>query len=74
MSDNSHGTVFGARMLGHLNLISGQTNGVLQNLNGTGALTDGGNGSSTVIANVDPMGDVCGSTKNSPPVQKSGTV
>lgn len=62
MSDNSHGTVFGATLLGHLNLISGQTNGVLQNLNGTGSLTDGGDGSSTVIANADPIGDVCGTT------------
>jgi len=62
MSDNSHETVFGATLLGHINLISGQTNGVSQNLNGSGALTDGGNGSSTLIANADPIGDVCGTT------------
>jgi phospholipase C len=62
ISDNAHGTVFGATLLGHLNLISGQTNGILQTLNGSGALTNGGNGSSTVIANADPIGDVCGTT------------
>lgn len=62
MSDNSYGTTFGATLLGHINLISGQTNGVINNMNGSGSITDGGDGSYTLIANADPVGDVCGTT------------
>ncbi len=44
MSDNSYNTTFGPSTPGALNLISGQTNGVIATLNGTGDETDGGNG------------------------------
>jgi len=37
MNDNSYGTTFGPSTVGAVNLISGQTNGVIGNLNGTGA-------------------------------------
>jgi phospholipase C len=59
MSDNSYGTNFGPSTVGAINLISGQTNGVTQTLNGTGDETDGGAGSLTVIGDPNPIGDVC---------------
>ncbi|HKE48884.1 MAG TPA: alkaline phosphatase family protein [Rhodanobacteraceae bacterium] len=59
MSDNSYNTTFGPSTPGALNLVSGQTNGVVATLNGTGDETDGGNGSLTMISDADPIGDVC---------------
>jgi phospholipase C len=59
MSDNSYDTNFGPSTPGALNLISGQTNGVIQNLRGTGATIGGGNGYLTVNSDADPFGDVC---------------
>jgi phospholipase C len=59
MSDNSYDTVFGPSTPGAINLISGQTNGITQNVNGTGDVVDGGNGSTTLINDADPIGDVC---------------
>jgi len=59
MSDNSFSTTFGPSTPGALNLISGQTNGVVATLNGTGDEVDGGAGSLTVVGDPDPIGDVC---------------
>jgi len=59
MSDNSYSTTFGPSTPGALNLISGQTNGVTANLNGTGDEIDGGAGSLSVVGDPDPIGDVC---------------
>jgi phospholipase C len=59
MSDNSYDTIFGPSTPGALNLVSGQTNGVTQVLNGTGNETDGGNGTMSVVGDPDPIGDVC---------------
>ena len=59
MSDNHYSTTFGPSTPGALNLISGQTNGVIATLNGTGDEVDGGNGSLTVIGDPDPLGDIC---------------
>lgn len=59
MSDNSYSTVFGPSTPGLMNLVSGQTNGIAQILNGTGDETDGGNGSLTVVGDPDPVGDIC---------------
>jgi phospholipase C len=42
-----------------INLVSGQTNGVIAHLNGTGSEVDGGTGSLTVIGDPDPIGDAC---------------
>lgn len=61
MSDNSYNTTFGPSSPGAINLISGQTNGVIDTLNGTGAETDDGNGGLTMIGDPDPIGDVCSS-------------
>ena len=65
MSDNSYDTTFGPSTPGLMNLVSGQTNGVIQTLNGTGNETDGGNGTLTVVGDPDPIGDICSaSTRN----------
>ena len=59
MSDNSFGSTFGPSTPGAINLVSGQTNGVVDIRNGKGDLADGGNGSFTLISDPDPVGDVC---------------
>jgi phospholipase C len=62
MSDNSYGTTFGPSSPGVVNLISGQTNGVVATLNGTGDEVSGGSdGSLTLIGDADPLGDICSS-------------
>ena len=63
MSDNSHGSTFGPSTPGVINLVSGQTNGVIATLNGTGDEVSGGSdGSLTMIGDADPIGDVCSSS------------
>ncbi len=62
MNDNSYDTNFGPSTPGAINLVSGQTNGVTGNINGTGAVTSGGNGTTTAIGDADPLGDVCSTT------------
>jgi phospholipase C len=59
MSDNNYGTTFGPSTPGAINLISGQTNGVVKHINGTGGLVHDGNGGLTLIGDPDPLGDVC---------------
>jgi phospholipase C len=71
-SDNSYGTTFGPSTPGLLNLVSGQTNGVAQTLNGTGDEVSGGpDGSLTVIGDADPLNDVCSNPSRNQ-VQMSG--
>lgn len=62
MSDNSFDTAFGPSTPGALNLISGQLNGAVGNINGTASVTDDGNGGLTAIGDADPLGDVCSTT------------
>lgn len=62
LSDNSFGTNFGPSTPGAINLVSGQTNGVVDIRNGKGGVADGGNGSFTLISDPDPVGDVCSAT------------
>ncbi|MGA2134576.1 MAG: alkaline phosphatase family protein [Bryobacteraceae bacterium] len=66
MSDNSFSSNFGPSTPGALNMFSGQTNGVIATLNGTGDMVSGGtDGSLTMIGDADPIGDVCSSpTRN----------
>jgi phospholipase C len=64
MSDNSFDTNFGPSTPGALNLISGQTNGVTNNVNG-GSLVADGNGGLTITGDDDPTGDICSSTSKS---------
>jgi phospholipase C len=59
MSDNSYSTNFGPSTVGAINLVSGQTNGVVQHAGGTGAYIGDGNGGLSVIGDPDPFGDVC---------------
>jgi len=60
MSDNSYGTTFGPSSPGVINLVSGQTTGVVATVNGTGDEVSGGSdGSLTLIGDADPLGDVC---------------
>ncbi|MFZ0637462.1 MAG: alkaline phosphatase family protein [Candidatus Acidiferrales bacterium] len=59
MNDNSYDTNFGPSTPGALNLASGQTNGVVDNMNGTGSVVDGGDGTTTVNSDADPIGDMC---------------
>jgi phospholipase C len=64
MNDNSFSSTFGPSTPGVINLVSGQTNGVVKTLNGTGGEVDGGDGSLTVIGDPDPLNDVCSSSTN----------
>jgi len=59
MNDNFYGTTFGPSTPGALNVVSGQTNGAVQTLNGTGDEVDGGNGTLSVVGDPDPLGDTC---------------
>jgi phospholipase C len=70
LNDNSFGSTFGPSTPGVINLVSGQTNGVVATLNGTGDEVSGGSdGSLTMIGDADPIGDVCSS-----PTRAQGTM
>jgi len=61
LNDNSFDTTFGPSSPGAINLISGQTSGVSDQINaGSKVVTDGG--STTLIGDADPVGDVCSTT------------
>jgi phospholipase C len=62
MSDNSFDTNFGPSTPGAINVISGQTNGVIDNTNGSGAITADGNGGFSDTGDADPAGDMCSTT------------
>ncbi len=62
MNDNSYDTNFGPSTPGAINLISGQTNGAINRVNGTGSLIGDGFGGYTAISDADPTGDVCSTT------------
>jgi phospholipase C len=63
MNDNSYDTNFGPSTPGALNLISGQTNGVINDDGQAGfAEVSGGDGTITVISDADPLGDKCSGT------------
>jgi phospholipase C len=59
LNDNSYGSDFGPSTVGAINLISGQTNGVVNHTGGTGSYAPDGNGGLTVIGDPDPFGDLC---------------
>ncbi|HUX68431.1 MAG TPA: alkaline phosphatase family protein [Terriglobales bacterium] len=62
LEDNYFNTTFGPSTPGALNLISGQTNGVIQTANGRFGIEDGGAGSLTDYSDSDPLGDACSSS------------
>jgi phospholipase C len=72
LNDNSYDTNFGPSTDGAVNLISGQLNGVIQDVNAGGATIGDGNGGLTLISDADPVGDVC-STTTGETVQFGGT-
>jgi phospholipase C len=62
MSDRFFGTTFGPSALGAINLISGQTNGAVDDGNAAGSLVSDGNGGYTLIKNASPVSDICSPT------------
>jgi phospholipase C len=67
LSDNSFGTTFGPSTPGVINLVSGQTNGITEILNGQSNSYEvaDGNGNYSLVGDADPIGDVCSSpTRN----------
>jgi len=62
MSDNSYNTTFGPSSPGAINLISGQTNGVTDQMNASGDVVEDGEGGFTLVSDADPIGDVCSTT------------
>jgi phospholipase C len=62
LNDNSYGATFGPSTLGAIELISGQTNGVVDQINAGDIVIGGGNGTVTEIGDGDPIGDVCSTT------------
>jgi phospholipase C len=72
LNDNAYGTNFGPSTVGAINLVSGQTNGVINNIRGTGAVIGDGTGGLTLIGDSDPNGDMC-STSSGENLDMSGT-
>jgi phospholipase C len=65
MSDNSYNTTFGPSTPGALNLISGQTNGISDQLAAAGDIVADGQGGYTLISDADPIDDVCSPSSGS---------
>ncbi len=65
LNDNTFTTTFGPSTPGAINLISGQTNGVVNTVNPGAAVVADGNGGLTLVGDADPTGDVCSSTTQS---------
>lgn len=62
LNDNSFGTGFGPSTVGALNLISGQTNGVVDQSSAGSSIVADGSGGYTVVGDPNPLGDVCSPT------------
>ncbi|HTX42099.1 MAG TPA: alkaline phosphatase family protein [Acidobacteriaceae bacterium] len=62
LDDNAYGSTFGPSTVGALNLISGQTNGVSDEISAASKIVSDGNGGFTDIGDADPIGDVCSTT------------
>jgi phospholipase C len=71
LNDNSYGSTFGPSTPGAINLVSGQTNGVSEDLIPGGNTVSDGNGGLTLISDADPVGDKC-STTSGETVQLAG--
>ena len=65
MSDHHFEATFGPSTPGAINLISGQTNGVVNDQNAEGDIVSDGNGGFSLISDPDPVGDICSSTSDS---------
>jgi len=62
MNDNSYGSAFGPSTPGAIELVSGQTNGITDQINTGNTVIEGGDGTFTMIGDPDPIGDVCSVT------------
>jgi phospholipase C len=62
MSDNSYNTTFGPSTPGAINLISGQTGGIVDSVSAGDSVVPDGSGGQTLISDADPIGDVCSGT------------
>jgi phospholipase C len=62
ISDNSYDTNFGPSTPGAINLISGQTNGVIDQVNASADIVADGGSGFTLVSDADPVGDVCSTT------------
>jgi len=62
ISDHFFGTTFGPSTIGAINLISGQTNGSVNDVNASTAMVSDGYGGFTVDVDEEPTGDLCDST------------
>jgi phospholipase C len=62
LNDNSYDTNFGPSTPGAINLISGQTNGVIDQTNAGGDIVEDGQGGWTLVSDADPVGDKCSTT------------
>jgi len=62
MSDNSYNTTFGPSTPGAINLISGQTGGIVDSVSAGDSVVADGSGGQTLISDADPIGDVCSGT------------
>jgi phospholipase C len=62
MSDHQFDTGFGPSTPGAINLISGQTNGAVNDQNASGGIVPDGNDGFTVISDPNPVGDICSPT------------
>jgi phospholipase C len=73
LNDNHYGDTFGPSTVGALNLVAGQTNGIIKTENGPSSDWIGdGYGGLTLISDADPIDDVC-STSTGPKVRMGGT-
>lgn len=59
MSDHQFDVIFGPSTPGAINLASGQTNGVVNDQNAESFMLPDGNGGFSLIADPNPVGDVC---------------
>jgi phospholipase C len=62
MSDRFFETTFGPSSLGAINLISGQTNGVVDDANAGANMVSDRHGGHTLVSNADPVNDICSVT------------
>jgi phospholipase C len=62
LNDHSFGSNFGPSTPGAINLISGQTNGVINPVNASADTIADGQGGLTLISDADPAGDICSTT------------
>jgi phospholipase C len=62
MSDLFFGTTFGPSVVGAVNLISGQTNGAVNDGNAEGSMVSDGNGGYTLFNNAYPLYETCASS------------